>query len=121
MILSQSIGVPYWRQIRDQFASRIGAGELGPGAPLPSVRQLAAELLVSVITVRKAYDELEAAGLIVSMQGRGSFVAEGAGVASRTDRLGSVRTDLVAVVGRALAAGVTREELAALLEDVLGE
>lgn len=119
MNVSQSTGVPYWRQIRDQLASRIRAGELPPGAPLPSVRQLAADLLVSVITVRKAYDELEAAGLIVSRQGRGSFVAEGARAASRSDLLDSIAADLEAVVRRAEAAGVSRDEIEALLQQVL--
>lgn len=115
MTLSQASGVPYWRQIRDHIADRIRSGDLAPGAPLPSVRQLAADMLVSVITTRKAYDELEAAGLIVSHQGRGSFVSDTATGASRKDLLDSIAADLQAVVRRAEAAGVTRDELRELL------
>ncbi len=116
MTLSQSSGVPYWRQIRDRFADRIRSGELTPGAALPSVRQLAADLLVSVITTRKAYDELEGAGLIVSLQGKGSFVADSAVGASRTALLDSLAAELAAVVSRADAAGVDREELRRLFD-----
>ena len=119
MTLSQASGVPYWRQIRDAIADRIRSGDLAPGAALPSVRQLAADLLVSVITTRKAYDELEAAGLIVSHQGRGSFVSADAAGASRKDLLDSLAADLQSVVTRAEAAGVTRAELRDLL-GVLG-
>ena len=115
MTLSQASGVPYWRQIRDAIADRIRSGDLAPGAALPSVRQLAADLLVSVITTRKAYDELEAAGLIVSHQGRGSFVSADAAGASRKDLLDSLAADLQSVVTRAEAAGVTRAELRDLL------
>ena len=92
------------------------SGELPVGAALPSVRQLAADLLVSVITTRKAYDELEGAGLIVSIQGKGSFVADSAVGASRTDLLDSLGAELAAVVSRADAAGVDRVELRQLFE-----
>ena len=67
--LSQATGVPYYRQIVDQLADLVRSGQLAPGSLLPSVRDLAAQLLVSLITVRNAYDDLENAGLIVRRQG----------------------------------------------------
>lgn len=111
LVLSQASGVPFWRQIHDQLADRIRAGTLPPGAPLPSVRQLAADTLVSVITVKKAYDELEGAGLVRSHQGRGTFVADSGAAASRQVLLDTLAEELAAVVARARAAGVGQEEL----------
>jgi GntR family transcriptional regulator len=74
--LSDATGVPYYRQIVDQVGQLIRSGRLSPGEQLPSVRELAASLLVSLITTRRAYADLEAHGLIVRRQGQGSFVAE---------------------------------------------
>ena len=67
--LSNASGVPFYRQIVDQMADMIRAGILEPGARLASVRELALQLQVSLITVRRAYADLEAAGLIVSVLG----------------------------------------------------
>lgn len=119
MILSESSGVPYWRQIRDQLASQIHGGALASGARLPSIRRLSGDLRLSVITVQKAYDELEAEGLIVSKQGRGSFVCEGTGAASRTELLDHIEAELNALLGRAKAAGLAREELEVLVSRAL--
>ena len=75
IILSNASGVPFYRQIVDQMADMIRAGTLDPGSRLASVRELALQLQVSLITVRRAYADLEAAGLIVRRQGQGTFVA----------------------------------------------
>lgn len=111
LTLSQASGVPFWRQLHDQLADRIRAGTLPPGAPLPSVRQLAADTLVSVITVKKAYDELEGAGLVRSSQGRGTFVADSAAASSRQVLLDQLAAELAGVVARARAAGLGEEEI----------
>jgi GntR family transcriptional regulator len=115
LVLSQSSGVPFWRQLHDQLADRIRAGALLPGEALPSVRQLAVDALVSVITVKKAYDELEAAGLVVSHQGRGTFVAESGVAASRAALMAELVAELGAVVDRARAAGIAEAEIAEIL------
>jgi len=73
-VLSQK-GGPLYQQIVIQIKQRIAVGEWQPGQEIPSIRQLAADLRVSVITVKRAYFELEHAGLIVTQQGKGSFVA----------------------------------------------
>jgi len=74
-VLSQR-GGPLYQQIATQIKQRIAVGEWQAGQEIPSIRQLAADLRVSVITVKRAYFELEHAGLIVTQQGRGSFVAD---------------------------------------------
>lgn len=65
-----------YQQIVDQITAKVMAGDWTAGQPLPSIRELAAASRVSVITVRRAYEELERAGLIATRQGKGSMVAE---------------------------------------------
>jgi GntR family transcriptional regulator len=72
----QSGGVPIYVQIRDQLLGAIGAGRLNPGERMPTMRQVAVALKVDLNTVKRAYDELQRAGAIVLVRGRGSFVAE---------------------------------------------
>ena len=82
LLLSNASGVPFYRQIVDQVSDMIRAGILQPGSRLASVRELALQLQVSLITVRRAYADLEAAGLIVRRQGQGTFVATDVGQAA---------------------------------------
>lgn len=76
MFLSAADATPMYRQIVDQITARVMAGDWPPGSALPSIRELAAHNGVSVITVKRAYLELEHAGVIVTRHGKGSFVAE---------------------------------------------
>ncbi len=73
--ISNAGGVPIYEQIVSQIKAKIIAGELREGDALPSMRLLAKELRISVITTKRAYEELEREGFIVSMTGKGSFVA----------------------------------------------
>jgi GntR family transcriptional regulator len=74
--LSSSESAPMYSQIMEQILAKVVAGDWGPGHPLPSIRDLASASRVSVITVKRAYLELEHAGVIVTRQGKGSFVAD---------------------------------------------
>ena len=74
IVLSQT-GGPLYQQIVNQLKAKIAVGEWVAGAEIPSIRQLAADLRVSVITVKRAYLELEHAGIIITQHGKGSFVA----------------------------------------------
>lgn len=75
-ILSQADGRPMYRQIMEQIKRRVAVGDWLPGEQLPSIRELAAAVRVSVITIKRVYLELEREGVIVTQQGKGSFVAE---------------------------------------------
>lgn len=75
IIISPASKDPLYLQIKDQIKQLILSGRLKEGDPLPSMRVLAKDLQVSLITTKRAYDELEKEGLIVSTVGRGSFVA----------------------------------------------
>lgn len=74
---------PMYLQIMEQIRHRIAVGDWPPGFELPSIRALAAGLRISVITIKRAYLELERDGVIVTRQGKGSFVAESAGLSRR--------------------------------------
>lgn len=118
--LSAATGVPRYRQIVDQVETLIRSGVLRPGDPLPSVRELASQLTVSLITTRRAYSDLAAAGLIVQHQGRGSFVAEGAADLSTAEVRGRARRALAEAVDAARRLGVEDEDIRELVDECLG-
>lgn len=76
LFLSQNDSRPMYLQIMEQIKQKVRAGDWPAGHPLPSIRELSVNTQVSVITVKRAYTELEAEGVIVTQAGRGSFVAE---------------------------------------------
>ena len=78
LTISQADRRPMYLQITEQIRHRVAVGDWLPGQEIPSIRALAVELRVSVITIKRAYLELEHAGVIVTRQGRGTFVAENA-------------------------------------------
>jgi GntR family transcriptional regulator len=82
-VISQSDKRPMYLQIMEQIKQRIVVGDWTEGQPIPSIRQLAVDLQVSVITVKRAYLELEREGVIVTQQGKGSRVASNPGLGSR--------------------------------------
>ena len=119
--ISNAAEGPLYEQIASAVAREIAARRLVPGDMLPSVRRLAADLLVSVITIKRAYEELERAGLIFSRQGVGAFVAQGAAAQAGDDALAGVR----AALGEAIAAGrrarLSEPQLFQLLRTMLKE
>ena len=82
-VISQADRRPMYLQIIEQIKRRIAVGDWAPGQPIPSIRQLAADLQVSVITVKRAYLELEREGVILTQHGKGSTVAPDAGLSAR--------------------------------------
>jgi GntR family transcriptional regulator len=103
------------------MAELIRSGQLPAGAMLPSVRELSQQLLVSLITVRRSYADLETAGLIVRRQGQGTFVGEGIETASRDLALAEARAQLADSVSRARQLGLRGAELRAYLDDLVNE
>lgn len=82
-VISQKSGQPMYFQIIDQVKQRIALGDWPPGTEIPSIRQLAVALRVSVITVKRAYFELEREGVIVTQQGKSSRVSDAPDVTPR--------------------------------------
>ena len=117
--LSQASGVPFYRQIVDQLAGLIRSGQLPPNTRLPSFRELAPQLLVSLITVRRAYADLETAGLLVRRQGQGTFVAEEIETTSRKQALAEARAFVESALVRAQQLGLRGEALRAHVDRVI--
>ena len=90
--ISQTDARPMYLQIMEQIRARIAAGDWPPGKELPSIRALAAALNVSVITVKRAYLDLENEGVIVTRHGKGSFVADVNGLAGELQEAEARRT-----------------------------
>ncbi len=105
-------------QIIEQIKLRIAVGDWAPGFKLPSIRELAVDTRVSVITVKRAYQELEGEGLIVTQQGRGSFVAqvEQLGLRLKEEKLDQHLMEAIEV---ARSLGIDDEALRSRLEALL--
>ena len=119
--LSDASGVPFYRQVVDQIAELIHAGQLPAGSRLPSVRDLSKELLVSLITIRRAYSDLETAGLILRRQGQGTFVADDVRAASRRRALEQASAVLSESIARARQLGLTGGPLRDAVEKILAD
>ncbi|MEM6931494.1 MAG: GntR family transcriptional regulator, partial [Myxococcota bacterium] len=119
--LSETSGLPFYRQIEDQIAELIHTGQLEAGTRLPSVRELAAQTLVSVVTIRRAYEDLDRAGLIVRRQGQGTFVADDSQAASAVLSAERSRDELRDVLRRAQQRGIDRETLRGWCDELLDE
>jgi GntR family transcriptional regulator len=118
LLISQADRRPMYLQIMEQIRHRIAVGDWEPGRELPSIRALAVAVQVSVITVKRAYLELEREGIIVTRHGIGSFVADRADLSVRL-RSGELDSHLSAAaeIGRQL--GMTPDELTSRLETVI--
>lgn len=108
-----------YEQVVGQVKQRILSGDLSPGTPLPSIRQLAAQLVISVMTTKRAYQELEAEGLIVTRPGVGSVVAPLTEEQIQQLRVVDLEQQLLAVVGEARRRGVDDETVIDLLRQVM--
>ncbi|WP_156858088.1 GntR family transcriptional regulator [Oceanobacillus sp. AG] len=115
IIISNRSKEPIYEQIFKQIQTKILSGELKEGAALPSIRQLAKDLRISVITTKRAYEELEKAGFIYLIVGKGSFVAEQNLEVIREKKLQVIEEQLSAVISNSKEIGLSYEELQDLL------
>lgn len=120
IIISNSSDKPIYAQIASHIKTAILSGELEPGQALPSIRALANDLQVSVITTKRAYSDLEALGFIETRQGKGSFVSSGNLDLMREEQLRQLEALLQQAIDSAHAASVSIEELHDML-DTLAE
>ena len=120
LIIRNNSGQPIYDQISGQIKAQILSGALSPGDALPSIRGLAKDLKISVITTKRAYDELEAQGLINTVAGKGCFVADNNLEILREQRRQELETHLTAALELAKSCGLTRQDLKQML-DLLSE
>ncbi|MBW4841183.1 MAG: GntR family transcriptional regulator [Paenibacillaceae bacterium] len=111
ILLSHSSGEPIYLQIVMQIRDSILQGKLTPGTALPSIRQLAKDLQISVITTKRAYNELEQEGLIDSVVGKGSFVSGGNQEFIREQRLKALESKLREVLEESKSLPMSMDEL----------
>ncbi len=121
IIIRNAGDVPIYEQIVRQIKSQILRGELGEGDALPSMRLLAKELRISVITTKRAYEELEREGFITTVPGKGCFVAPRNLELAREDTLRRVEEHLSRAVDTARTGGVSDQEVKELLGILLGD
>jgi GntR family transcriptional regulator len=115
ILISNSSPDPIYEQIVRQVRGQIIAGDLAEGEPLPSIRKLAHELQISVITTKRAYEELEKEGLIDTVGGKGTFVASQNQEFLREKRMKVVESKLGEALADARLLGVSYEELSEMM------
>lgn len=121
IIISNSSMQPIYEQVVSQVKQEILNGSLAPESKLPSVRELAGELRISALTVKKAYDTLEQEGFIVTVHGKGSFVAEVNRDLALEAQKKEVEKELDIVIKKAKSCGMTEEEITQLFELLMEE
>ncbi len=121
IIISNSSGKPIYEQITDQVKEQIMAGALAAGDALPSMRLLAKELRISVITTKRAYEELERDGFLENVPGKGCFVAPQNRELLREAQLRRVEEKLTQAIEEARRGAVSLEELKEMLTELYQE
>ena len=119
MKISQTNGIPIYKQIADAFRTDILAGKYKQGEYLPSIRELARDLRISVITTMKAYEQLEAEGLVTASQGKGFYVNAQDSEMLKEQHLRKVEDSLTSAIEAAKIAGMSDEELIETLKTLL--
>lgn len=115
IIISNQCGQPIYEQIGSQIKNMIISGQLATGDPLPSMRFLAKELRISVITTKRAYEELERDGFIVSITGKGSFVADKNTELIKEQQLRTIESQMQEIIKSAMLCGLTLPDLIDML------
>ena len=121
LILSNISGVPIYEQIKQQVKSAIMSGDLQTGETLPSLRTLAKKLKISVLTVTRAYTELEQEGFVKNIQGRGCFVLGQGSELLREQLICKIENNLSEAISAARVASLSEEELHHLLSILMEE
>ena len=121
LIINHSSMQPIYEQIVGKIKELILKGELKEDMPLPSVRTLAKEEKISALTVKKAYDALEEEGFIVTVHGKGSFVAHTSHQMQLEEKMKEVESDLEKAIQKARNCGINKEELSELFQMILEE
>ena len=116
IIISNSSNEPIYLQIVNQIKAMIMSGELSPGEALPSMRNLAMQMRVSLITTKRAYEELERDGFIETYTGKGSFVMAQNAELLKEENLRQAEEHLQKAVQKAKMSGITFEELSDILK-----
>ena len=119
IIIHNSSMVPIYEQVISQIKKLIIDGQLEEGAMLPSVRAMAAELKISSLTVKKAYDRLEEEGFVTTVHGKGTFVNAADSQLAFEARRKAVEDEFSLAINRALLAGLSKEDIKEIIQIIL--
>lgn len=120
IIISNSSSVPIYEQIKNAIINQIMNCELEEDEALPSIRSLASDIKISVMTIKKAYDELESEGYIVSIQGKGTFVAPKNTELAREQAQKDIEDNIQKAIDIANRFNITKKEIIDLIEIFYG-
>ncbi|MBE6103728.1 MAG: GntR family transcriptional regulator [Erysipelotrichaceae bacterium] len=121
IIINNNSMVPIYEQVISQIKSEIISGSLPEGQILPSVRALAAELKISALTVKKAYDMLEAEGFVTTVHGKGTFVNAADLQLAYEARRKAVEDDLAKAIQQGVSAGLSKDEIREIIGILMEE
>ena len=121
IIINHSSMTPIYEQIMDQIKTLIVHGELAADTCLPSVRALSGELKISALTVKKAYDNLETEGFVVTVHGKGTFVSAANQQFLKEEQKKEVEQDLESAIEKGRRCGLSDEEIRELFDLIMEE
>ena len=119
ILIDNRSDAPIYQQICDQIKAQIVSGALAEGEALPSIRNLAKDLRISVITTKRAYEELERRGFIFTVGGKGSFVAPRNAELLREDCLRKIEAHIAEIAGLAAACGLSAGDVAEMVRLIM--
>lgn len=119
IILNNTSMVPIYEQLMDQVKNEILSGRLAENEALPSVRSLSSELRISALTVKKAYDRLEEEGFVVTVHGKGTYVAATDKQLALEARKKTVEDDFATAIQKASAVGFTKDDILEIVQILL--
>ena len=109
---------PLYKQVTDQVKDAIASGTLKPETKLPSIREMSKELKVSIITIKRAYADLEREGYIITRAGMGSFVAEVNKDTLRQERMAEIKADVEKILKRGKKFNISAADIIAIIEEI---
>ena len=121
IVISNKDDRPIYEQITSQMKNMILSGKLEEGSQLPSIRVLAKDLRISVITTKRAYEELERDGFIITVAGKGSYVAENNSAVLKEEKMKQLEENVRRLIEEAYNSGISKEEVKEIFDICLEE
>lgn len=121
IVISNKDDRPIYEQITAQMKNMILSGKLEEGSQLPSIRALAKDLRISVITTKRAYEELERDGFIITVAGKGSYVAENNSAVLKEEKMKQLEENVRRLIEEAYNSGISKEEVKEIFDICLEE
>ncbi|MBD9219260.1 MAG: GntR family transcriptional regulator [Clostridiales bacterium] len=121
IVISNKDDRPIYEQITSQMKNMILSGKLEEGSQLPSIRALAKDLRISVITTKRAYEELERDGFIITVAGKGSYVAENNSAVLKEEKMKQLEENVRRLIEEAYNSGISKEEVKEIFDICLEE